>query len=505
MLLPAALYAQVLLPKEGSKLNYRIIGFSLPAERGNKKPEAGYIIEIALGSHHIEDSFKKHLVKTINTKTTRVIGEVPLFGKQYTWRVSSKAQKTPGEFHYFSTLTIPDVDTAVTRFRIIQQAEKYKDAYVILDATRAIYDMKGNAVWFLPDIDGISREYSVLKDLRATKYGTLTFIYEDATAYEVDYDGNILWRTPAKSHAGGDSTEHIHHEFVRLPGRHYMILGSEIALWDKSLAAKNDRSSLYFPDDTIRPDINNQSLQRVPFGTIIEYDKDGKVFWSWKTSKYFKTSDIYFHPGKREEIDISPHENSFYFDEKKKFIYLGFRDISRIIKIKYPEGKVVNVYGEIFKPNGGEMGNGLFCKQHSVKLSANGLLYLYNNNVCNFSGFPKVVMLKEPIAPGGRLKKVWEYECTIEGLKGKEQNTYQFTYGGNVVELPDQSIFTSMSTLYCKVFIVSKNKKELWSGIPEKWSTLFNKWDNVMQYKASFINNRKELERIIWHDEGINK
>ena len=68
-----------------------------------------------------------------------------------------------------------------------------------------------------------------------------------------------------------------------------MILGSEIALWDKSLAAKNDRSSLYFPDDTIRPDINNQSLQRVPFGTIIEYDKDGKVFWSWKTSKYFKS------------------------------------------------------------------------------------------------------------------------------------------------------------------------------------------------------------------------
>jgi hypothetical protein len=180
------------------------------------------------------------------------------------------------------------------------------------------------------------------------------------------------------------------------------------------------------------------------------------------------------------------------------------RDLSRIVKIKYPEGKVLKVYGENFRADfPQELGNGLFCKQHAIKISSSGLLYLFNNNLCNEGSYPKVIMMKEPTLPGdNKLKKVWEYQCTIEGQTGKTQTAYTFNHGGNVVELPDHSIFTSMSTLYSKVFIVSPAKKELWSGIPEIWNPQFRAWENVIQYKASMINSRKELERMIWASQA---
>ena len=61
--------AAQILPKDGSKLNYRLIGFSFP-----KQPEASkYNVEIAAGNYDTEDSFKRHIVKKIETTYNRVI------------------------------------------------------------------------------------------------------------------------------------------------------------------------------------------------------------------------------------------------------------------------------------------------------------------------------------------------------------------------------------------------------------------------------------------------
>ncbi len=40
--------------------------------------------------------------------------------------------------------------------------------------------------------------------------------------------------------------------------------------------------------------------------------------------------------------------------------------------------------------------------------------------------------------------------------------------GGNVIELPDGSLFSCMGGSYSKVFIVNMNKEILWSALPEK-------------------------------------
>ena len=222
------------------------------------------------------------------------------------------------------------------------------------------------------------------------------------------------------------------------------------------------------------------------------------MLWSWRSSTYFEQSDL------KDKINAigkfrDMHENAFYFDERKKELLVSFRNISRILKIRYPEGKVIAAYGSHHKAGSNvESGNELFCNQHSVKRSAEGYIYLFNNNCCNKEETPKIVMMEEPSALGGELKKKWEYSCVLEGSSLKRH--FQFRSGGNVIELPDHSVFTSLATdLYSNIFIVSKDKKIQWSAMPEKWNLLESKWEPVFQYRASIIIDQKDKEHLIWN------
>ncbi len=464
-----------ILPREGSVLNFRLIGFSFPFV---KKADQ-YKLEIAKGIYVAQDSFEKKIIRTQSCKTNKIIVRVPSFGEQYTWRIvytNSKSGKTISDLYHFSTGIISDVDTANVRLRIMHQAKKYKDAFVLFDNSKAMYDMKGRAVWFLPnDIAG----NDVPGNIEVSKQGTITFLIREE-AYEINYSGDILWKAPNTGTISGDSVEHYHHEFTRLANGHYMTLGNEAINWKHG-------------------ELDNQTTPpKSKFGTLIEYDDKHNIVWSWKSSVWFAHSDIgYYNPAEpHAEGVIDVHANAFYFDEKGKYIYMGFKGISRILKIKYPEGKVVNSYGEIYKPGIPVRGNGLFCMQHSIRLSTNGYLYLFNNNPLGPKPCPKVMLLKEPVNGKGGLKKIWEYVCTFEGNQPLKQSK-----GGNVIELPDNSLFVCMGYNYSKTFIVSRTGKILWSALPEKWNPEEKKWRMIPQYRANIVVDHKILERLIWNGE----
>jgi len=476
---PLYLKAQI-FPNEGCHLNFRIIGFSFPKHPGN------YNIQIANGYYNNQDSFKKNIFKTIPSQGNVTIAEVPNFGSQYTWRIASvDIHAKADELHHFSTIICPEADTNNIRLKILQQAAKYKDAFVFLDGNKALYNMQGCPVWVMPE--KLKETVNEIRDLKISPQGTITFI-AGKDIFEINYHGDILWQGPNNGTVSGDKTEQYHHEFTRLSNGHYMVLGDEIM----TMATLNDNSSFVNLGDKPSFDsVNHVNLPMVPFGTIIEYDEQGNVVWSWKSSKYYKQSDLVF-----SKENISLHENAFFFDEKEKMIYVSFRHISRVIKLKYPEGTVVNTYGEIFKPGVPGKGSGLFCGQHACKYSQIGCLFLFNNNGCNMGQAPKIKIFKEPLDGTGNLEKIWEYECAVEGNYPKDAPT-----GGNVIELPDQSLFTSMGGEYSKVFIVNKEKKVLWSAIAEKWNPDEKKWITLVQYRASIISNRKDFERIILNSE----
>jgi hypothetical protein len=487
--------AAQIFPKEGSVLNYRLVGFSSPtaSNAGNCK------IEIAAGYYSTADSFRKNIISSIPEFKNRLIAEVPAFGSQYTWRVVAAGSghvALNSALHHFSTMMIPEADTNNIRLRITVPAAKYKDAFVFLDATGVLYDMKGRPVWFLPGKEALKNGPVVIRDMKMTLAKTITFSIDEEGGYEIDYSGNILWRTPHNGLVSGDDGEHWHHEFTRLSNGHYMALAQEFQYWKKQSFAE-DSILVIVPKNKIIPGQNDTTCDRTPMATIIEYDAKGKVVWSWKSSDHLVSSDLFYRGKSGEGRLMHAHENSFFFDEKSKNIYLSCRNLARIIKLKYPAGNIERVYGgDNAKPGTARMGTGLFCGQHSCKISRKGYLYLYNNNLCNPGLPPSVVMMKEPVTAKESLKKIWEFQCPVDtAVHGG------YPSGGNVAELPGNEILVSMAYPDSKVFITGLNKEILWSSVTEKWNASSAKWESVNLYRASIIPSRKELEALVWNAE----
>ena len=492
------------LPKENSVLNYRIVGFYLPKLQPNQQN----VIEIAQGRFNDPDSFNQKIILTTPLTGEKTIIKVPAFGQEYSWRCVDKEwrqrRKNDAAIHHFQTGFIPAIDTAQMRLRILQPAKKYTDGYVFLDGHRALYDMNGEPVWYLPDIDGFITEKSILRDLKLTNRGTVTFMYEEKGAYEVNYDGEILWKAPNDGAVSGQKKEYYHHELTRLSNGHFMILGCEYEKYSRQFPVRPDSLNFSFSDENLKKDTGDVKMDStrahivdIPFGTVIEYNEAGKVVWNWKSSGYFKTPGIPYHITRTHKPEVAPHENSFYLDEKSGYLYVGFRNISRIVKIKYPEGKVVASWGDA--PDWITTGNtsGVFCRQHSVRTSEKGYIYLYNNNSCfQAEGISSILKLKEETT--GDLTPIWTYQCTTEGATVLHPGTYKFPIGGNVNELADGTLFINMSSTYSKVFLLSGEKEILWSAIPEKLNPVSRIWEMTYQYRAAMISSKSEFESLVW-------
>jgi hypothetical protein len=357
-----------------------------------------------------------------------------------------------------------------------------------------MYDMNGRPVWYMPTIDGLNNEsLRDVRDMKLSPQGTITFLLNNIP-YEINYNGEVLWKGPDDGRISGDTSEHYHHEFTRLNNGNYMVLGTELAKW--KLPDSVSRTLLQ-DGRTIYDSTEHAWYMKLEFGTIIEYNANKEPVWTWRSVNYFRASDVQSKiNGNLRSRDV--HENSFFFDERSKIIYVSFRNISRILKVQYPQGNVINAYGDKYNNAGvAENKNNLFCNQHSVKRSSNGHLYLFNNNFCNKGAVPKIVIVEEPNDGKSDLKKIWEYDCPMEG--GATFARVPFASGGNVLELADHDMFASVTNdVYADIFIVSADKKILWSAIPEKYNLVEVNWDPLFQYRASIITSRKEFNSLLW-------
>jgi len=483
ILLPSYLWSQI-LPAEGSKLNYRLVGFSFPEDNGSV-----YTLEIAGGKHVIADSFRKHIIMSLKSAKGRVMSEVPSFGADYTWRVKySGNRKKDSTLFHFSTLMNDRVDTTKYRLRILQPTTDYQDMFATIDGGGVIYDFKGNAIAYLPEVNGLA---GFVADWKFTDEGTMTFNF-GKDAYETNLNGDILWRIPETNSVNtGILPEKYHHAFFKLSNGHYMTLGMEFK--PSKRVSTNDTSYIVLSDEKNVP----YGYKLGAYGTIIEFDKDGKVVWSWKDTKNLVGTDFdYFNTTVDTNWQYDPHSNSLFYDEAKDFVYLSYRNLSRIIKIDHKSGKIVEQYGENFKPGSSSKGYGFFCNPHGVRISTDGSMYFFNNNSCwNTDSLPTIVVLKEPVNKSDSLKKVWEYTCTVEGDYSK-----RFGAGGSVVQMEDRSMFVCMGNAFSKIFIVTPQKKVTWSALPERHVETDNIWVNVKQYKANIIT-RKDLEHLVWNAE----
>jgi len=319
-----------------------------------------------------------------------------------------------------------------------------------------------------------------MRDMKVTEQGTITYMLNGET-YEIDYNGKLLWKGPNTGEVVGDKTERYNHQFSRLANGHYMVMGLE--------------------KDVVWPPHANNTIHNT-FGTLIEYNEAGKVVWSWKTSGYLPYSDLMYFQTTTDSNNKSLflQENSFYLDNKSGLIYLSCRNISRIIKIKYPEGDVLGYYGERFSANHRQTSkNPLFCNQHSIQRLRSGNICFYNNNTCKTDA-PELIIARENKKAAEGLDILWKFDCGF----GQDFTKIDKLRGGNVLELEDGSLFASMGGEYSRIFIVNLNKELLWSALPEEWNYTEKRWTPRYQYRCSIISRRKELEKLIWAQEAGN-
>jgi len=506
---PLYLFGQ-LTPKENSQLNYRIIGFSFP----QKEKTTSYKLEIASCNCNDETAFQKNIISAVVADKNRLIAEVPAFGKQYTWRITylnGKSETGKGELHHFATMMSPDVNPDSTRLKITANTGNCKDHYVFVEGNKVLYDMIGAPIWFFPAIDGLDSRTMHLRDLKASPKGTITAI-DDERIYEISYTGDVLWKGPGNGKIRTDTSnfeDAYHHEFTALTNGHYMTMSFEQAAW--ALPAPVDSITVAHAHGKITCDNNNVCYQKIQFGTVVEFDQQGKKVWKWSASDYLKNSDLSKMMIRNKFFDLNDtHANAFYFDEKRKELLVSFRNLNRIIKIQYPSGKLLETYGKCYAPAGDRsLRNGIFCGQHNCRLSKDGYLYLFNNNICHTRALPTIVILKPPAPGSDSMEKIWEYECPMEELGPNETTAGYFNFGGSAFEMPDRSFFVCMGGRYGKLFIVNRDKTILWSAQPEKWVAATGKdakdrqlVDEIKKegtYRASIIS-RTDLESLIWNE-----
>ncbi|WP_276132302.1 aryl-sulfate sulfotransferase [Polluticoccus soli] len=484
-------YAQV-TPGENDTVNYKLVGFSVPADTKADR----YLFEFAKGSFTEERAFAKNIAIKKNSSANKTIQLLPAFGETYTWRVSYFKKGLllkHTELYHFRTGYIPFIDTTKCRVSVIKNTMPDKHLLIFYDNTRTLRDMKGDPVWYIPNIPGITDSSTTVRDLKLTPQGTITFLTA-SNGYEINYNGKILWSCPNDGQVSRDTSEFYHHEFTRLANGHYMIAGNEYV--EREIPNLTDTARYKISPQITQKD--GKYFQRAEFGTLIEYDAAKHAVWSWRSSEHLSENDFSRkNPARR--TNYSSHMNSFYFDTNRDFIYVSFRNINSILKISYPQGDVIANYGSSSAAGEKKQGNGFFYGQHNVTKDSDGNLLLYNNNIApNMRGYSNssIELLKEPadLDNADTLKKIWEFSCQIDTLALPYS-----TSGGSVNELADGHFLTSMGSVN-RVFIVNKRKEIIWDALCQfrDLTTEKREWNPQPGYRVSAIDSDEKLTNLIF-------
>jgi hypothetical protein len=476
-------HAQV-IPLENDSVNYRIVGFEVPAMAKAKQ----YTVEIALGNFDKERLFKKHIAITAKDTTNQVIITLPAWGAVYTWRVKYTDAKeheidvTP--LHHFRTLVSKYSDTSLYKTLVITKSEKYKDILILQDFAPVMYDANGELVWFIPDIPGIIGQGRSIRNLQPTNTGTFT-LQNDYGAFEFDYHGKILWRAPDKGTISGDTSEHYHHDFIKLQNGHYLITGTEIIQRPVPLGA--DTTNFKSDNTVVRKD--GIFYKKIDCPTLIEFSADSQIVWSWKSSQHIDDRDYFMKKFPSGQYNSNPHLNSFYFDEKHRLIYLSFRNYSRVVKLEYPSGKIVaNYAGAGIDEYKGEV---LFRAQHNVSLTTDGDIYMFDNNTDRERNVESYVRIFREDTANATLVKIWDFSCKIDSFADACGQA-----GGSVFMLQDRDILVSMGNAG-RTFIVSHDKKILFNMVHQRKEGSGG-WVNQVQYRSKCIVNLNYIKKYLF-------
>jgi len=475
-----------IIPSENSRINYTTIYFEEDLQPGAQN------YEFVLYSDSLLDEGKQ--------ADLRSMSRVPAFrcsdlqwGTRYSWQVNAydKDHKLvhEGTVHVFRTVNItysfPHVIRAGLDIKTNKKG-KHSGGLLLLDYTRCMYTRDGIPVWTLPDIPGIVGPETQIRDMKLTADNTITFL-TDKTAVEIDLDGKILWRAP-RGFVYEKDTVIYHHDLKKTDRGTYMVLGTRRVL----RPFMQNYTAGQLQNEAEISVINKKVYKKTQMTILLEFDRNGKLVWFWDADSYIKDADLLYKKYETGAPLFSSHSNAFSENAEATTVYIGFRDLSRIVKIDKATKKVTMSYGEKFPSGDAEAANNLFRKQHDGTITTRNTLLIFNNNEAAVKegerAVSSLIEIKENAAPDDTT--LWSFALNFDS-----QTTGWSSGGGNVTELPNSNFLLCAGTLN-RVLEVTRDKEIVWDALIQSFSAGSGAWKPFPQYRCSWLPYLKNFNFV---------
>ncbi len=446
------------LPKDEAKLNYNQIYFEYPS---SKNVEV-YKLHLAYDSSENKEDFATLLVKTQTSKTNSVKIDGLKFGRKYKWYIETilkTKEIIKSDLHYFSLYECPYEDT--TKYKLKQHYNSktnVEDGIIWLDHIHCAINRDLEVVWFLSPIIEDFKENKQIRDFRVYQDGTISFISE-GEAYHINKDLTIIWQAPDSGKISQDKKENYHHSFEKLQNGNYIVLGNQYIELEKT-------------------DTKDDLEKHIEFTTIIEYNKNKDIVWSWKLIDNLSL-DLLANP--ETNSIYNTHCNSLSISPDGQKILLGFRDLSRIIEIDKKSGKILRSFGKkLNKTDTLVYETDLFMFPHDAKYINNDLISVLNNNDIKNGKISSLLFLKLPSKSNKKLIPVWDFQFNFDKhTNGKSSKL------GNYVILPNKNLLINQGSVNRIIEINPLKKIPLWDLVITKKYTTGN-WNDFAVYRVFF-------------------
>ena len=174
------------------------------------------------------------------------------------------------------------------------------------------------------------------------------------------------------------------------------------------------------------------------------------------------------------------HANAFSENAEGTKVYIGFRDLSRIVKVDKQTKQVDLSYGERFPSGEGVYACHAFRKQHDASVTHHNSILVLNNDEKQVKR-SSVVELKDNVSKNDSAV-IWKFNLDFDGtINGKSVS------GGNVMELPNSNILVCGGVLN-RVFEVSRSKEVVWDAFVQSKEKTDTVWSPSAQYRASWVS-----------------
>lgn len=403
------------------------------------------------------------------------------WGATYFWRVDVINKKGAviqvGTLHSFSLVeefSSPYFDS--TKIDVLtNKPNLHANGYLVIDYLRGIFDRQGKLVWKLPNIDGLIDASAEVRDLKFTKNNTIT-LFTNSRPIEIDLHGNVVWSLPSPFVFMGDTVA-FHHDFEKTNHDTYLLVANHKAM--RKITGIDVEE--FKRSQRIYEERNGELFTPIDVAIILEIDLQGNVVWWWDSNLFL--DDIDLNSRKRPDglPQMQTHANAVDINAENTKVFVGFRDISRVLVID-KKTKLVDIsYGEKYPSGKAKWGNGLFKQQHDAKPTARNSFFIFNNNgpKGNF-GISSIIELTADSTKASD-PVMWSFNLDFDTLtKGRSGS------GGNVNELPNGNIFLCAGQLN-RIFEVTRQKEIVWDAFVYALQKSDNKWHAMPNYRASWV------------------